>query len=402
MSPIIDIQRRLVEVARIRPGAQVKTGTTRKDGKPATRPVKLDAWRFTSRSSRVLEAVAGLCGGEVRRWDDAPTDDQFELFSTSAEIDVVLPPERISFSQWMESWSAGGCQHRCDGQFDEITNSPCSCDPEKPLCTPHTRLSVMLAGIPTTGLFRVETQGHYAKAELAGAMELAELLTATTGRSVLPAKLRLEHRKVVRDGKTRQFVVPVLDFQVDVAAIAAGSAPVAIGPAPAAMPAQPTGLTPIPASDEKAPSLAEQLAAVDDPPPAKRRSNSPPSIPPTGLAPRPAAEVDADPETGEIVAQAEPPAEKAPPRRRRTTRTAAPAETHPATRPFTKDDEVARVTEKRRTELVILVSEFFPERPARLQAASNVLGRPVESFKDLTPFEGNQIARWVHEMKEAR
>ncbi|MGH9088785.1 MAG: hypothetical protein ACRDYZ_11865 [Acidimicrobiales bacterium] len=418
MSPIIDIQRRLTEAGRIRPGAQVRTGTTRKDGKPATRPVKLDAWRFTSRTRRALEAVAGLYGGEVRPWEDAPTGDQFELYTASAEIDVVLPPERISFSQWMEAWSAGGCQHRCDGAFDEITNGDCSCDPDKPLCTPHTRLSVMLQGIPTTGLFRVETQGHYAKAELAGAMELADLLTRTTGRSVLPAKLRLEHRKVIRDGKTRQFVVPVLDFSIDMAALATGAAapaalasPDVVAELTASAPAP--GLTPIPADPTPPPAFVDQLRAVDQPLPARRRANSPPPIPPTGLAPRTAAAAEATQQpdgagfaTSNEEAEAPAPApasqarKAASPRRRRARPEAAAADDLLANEPAPPDEGGPTLSPQMCRDLVVAATRLFAERQERLTFASNALGREITTFRELTPPEANRLMRLAHEIEQ--
>lgn len=421
MSPILDIQKRLMEVGRIRPGAQVATGGKRRDGKPATRPVSLDAWRVTSRSVGVLQAVAAQHGGEVRKWEEGPTDDQFELFTNSPEFDVLLLPEPVGgLSQWLEEWGGGGCKHRCDGVFDELTQSPCSCDPDKPVCTPHSRLSVMLARVPTTGLFRIETQGHYAKVELAGAMELAELIRTATGRSILPAKLRLEHRKVVREGKTKQFVVPVLDFQVDVAALAAGGTRVAIGSAASELAAGPSSpVTPVP--HQPAPSLAEQIAAVEDAPSAPRRKNAPPPIPATGLAPRTAIEAEA----GVLPAQQQPPAAApagvqaegeedgdigppagAPPSPRRARRAAAdtpPEEgdgsTSAARRSPSGSERGGRVNQRRARELVEELGELFPERDERLLAASNFLGREVASFADLTPAEANKLVRWAHEMR---
>lgn len=424
MSPIIDIQRRVAEAGRIRAGEQVRTGTTRRDGKPATRPAKLQAWRFTSRNRRALDAVASIYGGEVRTWQDAPTGDQFELYTEASEIDVVLPPEAMAFSQYYEEWCGGGCKHRCDGQWDEQTDSPCSCDPDKRTCDPHTRLSAMLAGIPTTGLWRVETKGHYAKAELAGAMEMAQLLTTATGRAVLPAKLRLEHRKVIRDGKTRQFVVPTLDYAVDMAALAAGAAPsVALHSAPeppAALPAPSAATSPVtPVPRPPAPSLAEQIASVEEPPPAKRRSNAPPPIPPTGLAPRTAAQAEAAAapdqgptpralEPGDAGSGAEPTAAtdggaQAPsPRRRRRVAEESSSSADTEATAAGRAGKPGCITNNRARELVIEATELFPARESRLIFASDVVGHEVRSYLDLTPREGNDLAQALNQERAER
>lgn len=280
--PIIDIQRRLAPAGEIRPGHQVPTGGVRKDGKPATRPEKLEHWRFTSRNRAALEALANAYGGTVGKWEGAPTGDEWELFSNANEIDVVLPPESIAFSQWNELWSGGGCKRRCDGVTEVLTEKPCLCDPDNPDCKPMTRLSLMLAGVRTTGLWRVVSTGHNAKAELAGAMDLADIITKATGRSVLPAKLRLEHRKQVRDGKTKQFVVPTLDYNIDIAELALMSGTRAELGSPSFQPVPVDDMPEAPGS-----STAAQLAAVDNPAAKPRRANSAEPIRPTGLKPRP-------------------------------------------------------------------------------------------------------------------
>jgi hypothetical protein len=114
---------------------------------------------------------------------------------------------------------------------------------------------------------------------------------------VLPGLLRLEER-VVKRGQTLKFVVPVLDFEVDMGTLALG------GPAMAALPAgspageleaPSSGLTPIPAATADVPSVAEQLQAVGEPPAERRRANSPPPIPASGLAPRSAVDAESAP-----------------------------------------------------------------------------------------------------------
>lgn len=279
---IVDIQRRLHEVGRIRIGHQVDV-----PGRNVRRPARLDAFRFTSASQRALEAVAALYGGEVVPWTGAPTGEQFELYTQAKEVPVIVPPGELSFSQSYELWSAGGCQRRCDGVNEFIGDTPCRCDAEARECKPHTRLSVMLQGVPGVGLWRLDTQGWYAAAELQGAYDLAQLLADSLQRSVLPGRLRVEARTVKRPDpkdpnkvEKRNYVVPVLDFDVDVTALAlAGATTPAITP---------SAVTPIPSV--AAPSLEVQLREVEQEP--KRRANSPPAIRPTGVRPRKAAERD--------------------------------------------------------------------------------------------------------------
>ncbi len=210
--PILDMPRRLHEGGRIRIGAQVPA---KEPGKRA-RPAKLEAFRFTSRSQDAIARIAELHGGEVADWPEAPSGPQWQVFTEAAQIQVAVPPEAMGFSQWLELWSGGGCQRRCDGVTMQITGDPCLCDPEARECKPHTRLSVLLADLPASGLWRLDTQGFYAAGELGGALELARLISSSSGRSILPASLRLEQREVKRPGETvKRFAVPVLDFEMD-------------------------------------------------------------------------------------------------------------------------------------------------------------------------------------------
>lgn len=285
--PIIDIQRRLHEAGRIRIGAQVPTS----NGK--MRPAKLDTFRFTSADGRALSAIANEYGGAVEGWEGAPAGEQWQVITTSAEIAVLVPPEAMSYSQFYELWSGGGCQRRCDGQWEQISDSKCPCDPEERQCKPHTRLSVMLAALPGTGLWRLDTQGWYAAVELGGALELSSLVSSASGRSILPGRLRLDQREVKRPNQpTRKFAVPVLDLDVDMVALASGEAP-AIGSG-----SRPS-LTPVPADSEPVPPLAAQLAAVNEPKATTTRSNAAEPIRRTGLAPKGAQSViDATAEDG--------------------------------------------------------------------------------------------------------
>ena len=207
---IIDLQRRIQEAGRIRIGHVVPTS----NGK--TRPDKLDTFRLTSADKVRIDQAAALYGGNVAEWT-APAGKQWEVITEAKALDVIVPPSDMAFSQHYELWSAGGCQRRCDGAFEQMSDGPCLCDPDNRDCDIHTRLSVMLRDLPGLGVWRIDTQGYYAAVELGGAVQV---IAAAAGRGVLlPARLMLVQRSVIRrgdDGKplTRRFAVPVLDVEV--------------------------------------------------------------------------------------------------------------------------------------------------------------------------------------------
>ena len=209
MSPIVDLQRSLRELGRIRTGHQVP------DSKGKLRPAKLATFRLTSASRELLEHAAAIYGGTVRAWAE-----QFELIIEAAALDIVVPPGN-SLSQWMEMWSGGGCQRRCDGERETLSDEPCKCpsDPverrrlaaEGEACKPTTRLNVMLPRVPDLGVWRLEVHGFYAARELAATAELCAMATAS-GR-LMPAQLRLDQRARKRPGQPPQrYAVPVLEL----------------------------------------------------------------------------------------------------------------------------------------------------------------------------------------------
>jgi hypothetical protein len=223
--PIINLQRKLTEVGRIRLGAKSEKGA----------PTKLDKFRLTSKSRDALEAAAEVYGGTVKAWN-SPDGDAFELITTTNVLDVVVPPGN-ALSQWYEMWSGAGCQRRCDGQTETIGNRPCLCPADQAqrselsargqACRPTTRLSVLLPKVKTVGIWRLESHGYFAATELAGIAELLQQVSATD--RYLPATLRLEQRSARRQGKLSRFAVPVLEVgatvQEAIEAVAGGSMP---------------------------------------------------------------------------------------------------------------------------------------------------------------------------------
>lgn len=198
----IDVQRRLVELGRIRLG----------DKGPKGEPRRLTTFRLTSASRTHLEAAAAVYGGEVRRWQGAPDEGYWELLTTSHELRIRIPPTLASYSQTYELWDAGGCVRRCDGVRESVSGGPCLCDAAKRACAITTRVSVMLRGVPGLGVWRLETHGWNAATTLPATLELL----GAVGAPWIPAVLRLEQRSQRKriDGRaqTRRFVVPVVDL----------------------------------------------------------------------------------------------------------------------------------------------------------------------------------------------
>lgn len=212
--PLIDVQRRMRELGRIRTGEQVAVGTSGK-----RRPAKLETFRLTSASKTLIEAAAETYGGKVRDWV-SPAGKAFEVVTTADQLPIILPPGQ-ALSQFYELWTGGGCQRRCDGRTNFITDEPCECpaDPAERrelaadgrACKPTTRLNVILPDLPDLGVWRLESHGYYAAVELAGTASFLEMVTAS-GR-MLPAMLRLEQREKKVPGKpVNRFSVPVIEL----------------------------------------------------------------------------------------------------------------------------------------------------------------------------------------------
>ena len=202
--PIIGLQQQQTEVGRIRLGVKVAGSNGRE------RPAKLDRLRFTSPRQTLVERIAQLYGGTAEPWQPPKGSAQWQVITNTTEVPVLVPPQDPAESQWLEMWSAGGCQRRCDGQTEKISGQPCMCDPDpaKRDCKMHTRLRVMLEDVPGLGAWRVDTGSYYAAVELPG---IAQLLAQAQG--TIPARLVLDQRTVVRGGKAHNFVVPVLHVE---------------------------------------------------------------------------------------------------------------------------------------------------------------------------------------------
>jgi hypothetical protein len=92
-------------------------------------------------------------------------------------------------SQWLEYWSGGGCIHRCDGETNVLTGEPCDLEEKvnrvrgkdvwvnpHAEAKPTTRLSVMLPELESIGVWRLESHGWNAAAEIPAVAELAQFV----------------------------------------------------------------------------------------------------------------------------------------------------------------------------------------------------------------------------------
>ena len=283
MSPIIDRQRRLAEIGRIRMGEKK---ISQKTGK--SYPAALQTWRLTSRVRERLDAAARIYGGQVRPWEEEPG--QFELYTDSAALDVMLAPGE-PVTQWFEHWDKPAgvqkarvtCLRRCDGVTETLSDQPCLCAGlDERVCKTTTRLSVLLYRVPGLGVWRLDSRGEYAATELAGT---AEFLAGLGDR--LPVILRLDPRESVDgQGETHRFVVPVLDVAIAVPELVSGYAPPLAPPAAPAL--EQPGYRPLPAGDGT--TVAGALESVQGDPPPRRRAARPqaeigPAAPPPAAAP---------------------------------------------------------------------------------------------------------------------
>lgn len=209
--PLIDLQRRLAEAGRIRLGE--KTAKAMK---------YLDTWRLTSPTKELIEQAAGLYGGTVKPWT-APTGQQWEVVTTSAELPVLVMPA-YSLNRQYEQWEGPSkCSRRCDGVTEWKSEQPCLCNAQgNDVCDLHTRLTVVLPELSTMLGWRLESKGVNAASELDTSLELIRGISR--GAPFVPARLRIVERKGQKNGKATRYVVPVIDPAISFAELAADSA----------------------------------------------------------------------------------------------------------------------------------------------------------------------------------
>jgi hypothetical protein len=226
---------------------------------PKGEPRKRDTFRATTASRPLAEAIADKYGGTVEPWPDAPDGEGYwQVATDTAELNIILPPvysdadgsPTTTWSQWFESWSAGGCDRRCDGVTEMLTSQPCLCradvedkGEDARTCQVTTRVSFMLPDIPGLGVWRLDSHGWNAATELPGTLEL--LVRAASEHAFIEAVLRIEQRVKKQPGQpTKRFVVPVIDLpSMTLKQLASGEVPLVLN-APRQSPPKP----PLPSS----------------------------------------------------------------------------------------------------------------------------------------------------------
>lgn len=212
MSPVIDIQRQMRELGRIRMGDKKGTNGSQR---------RLEHFRLTSPSEGLLRAAAAIYGGQVTEWDGSPNPPEFELYTETSLLRVAIPPSEEPYTQWYEVWSKGGCQRRCDGQTALVAQDngarerPCVCaanglDGRDRDCDLVTRAPFFLPDVPGIGVWRLESKGWNVAKKLTGTLGY---LAMQASRGVfIRGELRLvsRSRKVPGDG-THRWVEPILD-----------------------------------------------------------------------------------------------------------------------------------------------------------------------------------------------
>jgi len=220
-------QRRLRQLGEIRIGYRIPLEGVDRNGKPKSRPAKLDKFRLTSPSKPLLEKVAALYGGEVKPWQPGNGDPaEFEVFTSVDRLPVLVrgygndddeEEGGSASSEWFEHWEGRRMKRRCDGELERVSCGPCLCDPKgqigwwgQRLCKPTTRLNVMLRDVPAVGNWLVISHGRNAAEKLP---TMARLLARSDG--YIPAALGIEEQITYPEGKPpNRFMVPILEVDL--------------------------------------------------------------------------------------------------------------------------------------------------------------------------------------------
>jgi hypothetical protein len=210
-SRIMTMKRQAAELGRIRTG--YSRPNPKPDGKPI--PVKSKTFVLTSHSREYVERAADLYGGRVEQWTPQNQSvTQWRVITDAAELRAILPAGD-PLSQSYEFWTGGGCERRCDGVTEQLKRQPCVClarfgenwheRSPKQVCRPTSRINVMLPDLPDLGVWRLESHSYYAADAMAGGLDT--VLQATEGKSLMPVRMWIEHRQIMRDGKPKHFPV---------------------------------------------------------------------------------------------------------------------------------------------------------------------------------------------------
>lgn len=218
VTPIGALDYRLPQAGRIRTGGKVKA----RNGKE--RPAALDHFRFTTGERSLLVPLAEHYGGIIQPWNAPGSGDKWMVDTETTRIDVQVHVAG-SVSLAYELWDPH-LTRRCNGNTCEVlVGTPddfeiqqvdCICARKGLLeCAKLLRLSVLLPGMPTLGMWRWDTKSDNAITEILGFMKYME---EWAGNGLHECTMRLEERR--QPGK--KFKVVVLDYEGGLGSLLAG------------------------------------------------------------------------------------------------------------------------------------------------------------------------------------
>lgn len=394
--PILDIQQRFRELGRIRAGEQVQAGgvyaSGPKKGQPKKRPTKLPRFRLTSPWPPYIEQAAAIFGGEARVWrNEGSGADEYEVTIDATVLPILVPPGVAILDQWYERWSGGGLLNRCDGFRQTLVDAPCRCpkDPEArrdaasknppEACKPTTRLKVMIPDLSDVGIWRLESHGFHAAAELGGSAALIEV--ATRQGVMVPADLLLVAREGSRrpDQPRKKFFVPAISFRG------------ALGPTLDALGMGGTGDVPV-VIDRVQPRARLDTGGVPELPAGSTPFDPVPPVEVAGIppgAPDPLPPARADVSAPDTLPEPGPPL----PTETAATPPAAPLEDPEAFEPPAYDPDHGQERSYTPPQLIAmkLGDRGITKRDEKLQIVAAMVGRPISSSKELTTAEARSV-----------
>jgi len=204
ITPLHERDVRMPEAGRIRIG--VKTGNAMKS---------IDTFRFTAIARDNIDQLAALYGGDVVPMNDPKSQHKWQVITPTNSISIYLPRE--AFSTWYELWEGSGRVRQCDGVTATISTregyepTPCPCHASnKMLCRPVSRLNVIIPDISFAGVWRLETKGWNAMAELPGMIDIVQALNDQG--QLVRATLSVQKRTQTTPAGKKNFVVPTISL----------------------------------------------------------------------------------------------------------------------------------------------------------------------------------------------
>lgn len=240
---LLGLQRRDAPLGELRIGTSVEV-----PGKKGRKPVRLNAFRFTTGVEMIADAVAAKYGGTVAPWERRRGC--WEVITDRVALDVWVPPAGRAVDTNMELWDAQKRLRQCNGRIEAISGRPCSCprpaDPYDPVsvrkalderhrlaslrppqaCKPLTRINVTIPDLPgLTGIWRWNTGSENAAVETAAAGDTMTI--AREGGVYLPAVATFQWRNRADDGSP--YPVPMLIIGTSMQQLAEGQLPAGPG-----------------------------------------------------------------------------------------------------------------------------------------------------------------------------